>query len=273
MRMNLFADITFGALQGLTEFLPISSSGHLVIFHELFGLTGADDLTFDAILQLGTMLALLVTFRQDLWRLTQNGFHWLKGKRTTEIQRDFNLICAIIIGTIPAIGLGLFLQKWMETIFRHSWLVAIVLLLGSGLMFLAEKTYKPRATPLNLKSGLSIGLFQCLALIPGMSRSGSTISGGLLQGLSREQATRFSFLLSIPIITGSGLLKLTHVIQQPSHTYSPSDLILSFTVSFIVGSFAINWLLRFLKTHRLFPFIWYRLGLATLVLLWTAFGF
>jgi undecaprenyl-diphosphatase len=195
--MNLFADITFGALQGLTEFLPISSSGHLVIFHELFGLTGADDLTFDAILQLGTMLALLAAFRQDLLRLTQNGIQWLNGKRTSEIQRDFNLICAIIIGTIPAIGLGLFLQKWMETIFRHSWLVAIILILGSGLMFVAEKTTQPKATPLNLKSGLIIGIFQCLSLIPGMSRSGSTISGGLLLGLSREQATRFSFLLSI----------------------------------------------------------------------------
>lgn len=267
--MKLIADITLGALQGLTEFLPISSSGHLVIFHELFGVSGGDDLAFDAILQLGTMLALLLTFREDLWRLAKNGWFWLTGKRSNDIKQDIHLITAIVIGTIPAMFLGLLLQKWMETTFRHSWLVALVLILGSALMFIAEKTYTQKTTRIDPKNGLLIGLFQCLALVPGMSRSGSTISGGLLLGLSREQATRFSFLLSIPIITGSGLLKLVHVLREPSSSYSSFDLALGFIVSFIVGGIAINWLLRFLKTHRLFPFIWYRLILATIVLIWT----
>ncbi|MCC7357125.1 undecaprenyl-diphosphatase UppP [Candidatus Uhrbacteria bacterium] len=266
--MMLISDIVLGALQGLTEFLPISSSGHLVIFHELFGLISGDDLTFDAILQLGTMLALLMTFRQDIWRLTINGYKWLRGKKNPEINQDFKIILAILIGTIPAMILGVAIQSWMETVFRHSWIVAIVLILGNCLFLYAEKKATQKNNKIESYNGLLIGIFQCLALFPGMSRSGATISGGLILGLNRELAVRFSFLLSIPIITGSGLLKLIQIIKQPSHTYGSMDLLIGFLVSFTVGFFAIKWLLKFLKTNRLYPFIWYRFGLASVILIW-----
>lgn len=270
--MSIFADLVFGALQGATEFLPISSSGHLVIFHEVLGISSGDDLAFDAILQLGTMLALLVYFRQDIFSLAKNTLHWLSRKKTAEITRDAHLVFALGLGTIPALIVGLLLQKWMETQFRHAWLVAIVLILGSALMAFAESlsTKQTKKDPsIGIFTGLKIGLFQCLALVPGMSRSGSTISGGLILGLSREQATRFSFLLSIPIITGSGLLKLLDLAKSPSLTYGTADIAVGFLASFCVGYAAIAWLLKYLKTHSLYPFIWYRLGLAAIVLVWS----
>lgn len=267
--MKLFADLAFGVLQGLTEFLPVSSSGHLVILHEVLGITSADDLAFDAVLQLGTMLALLVYFRQDLWRLACNSLKWLKGTSNPQTEQDIQIIQAIIIGTIPALGLGLLLQHRMEHQFRHAWLVAIVLLLGSGLMAFAESRASLKEKQIRIQKGFIIGLFQCLALVPGMSRSGATISGGLLSGLTRESATRFSFLLSIPIISGSGLLKLHDLLKNPSLNYSALDLAIGFFASAIIGYISIAWLLRFVKTHSLKPFIWYRLGLALLVLVWT----
>ena len=169
--MSLFEAIILGLVQGLTEFIPVSSSGHLILVRELFGFSSINDLAFDATLQLATVLGVFVYFSKDLLRLIQ----------------DKQLLGALILGTIPAILLGFPLESYMETIFRNSHIVAAMLILGAGLMYLAEKfaTQNKELTP---GRGLVIGLFQSLALIPGVSRSGATISGGLLSGLTREAA-------------------------------------------------------------------------------------
>ncbi len=236
--------IVLGLVQGLTEFIPVSSSGHLILVREFLTIHG-NDLAFDAILQLATILAVLVYFWKDLWGLL---YDWKKLK-------------IIIIATIPAVVFGLLLEKYMETVFRNVLLVAIMLAVGSFIMLLSEY-FSTKDKTLTLKNGFIIGLFQCLALIPGMSRSGMTISGGLFTGLNREEATRFSFLLSFPIILGSGLKKLL------DFPHIDAGLSIAFVVSFIVGLGAIHFLIKFLKNHSLRLFAWYRIILAiTIVVL------
>lgn len=237
-------NIILGIVQGLTEFIPVSSSGHLIVAREFLTLHG-NDLAFDAVLQLATVLAVLVYFWKDLWGLL---YDWKKLK-------------IIILATIPAVVFGLLLEKYMETVFRNVLLVAIMLAVGSFIMLLSEY-FSTKDKQLTLKNGFIIGLFQCLALIPGMSRSGMTISGGLFTGLSREEATRFSFLLSFPIILGSGLKKLLDI------PHIDASLSISFVVSFLVGLGAIHFLIKFLKNHSLRTFAWYRILLACFIVYW-----
>ena len=236
--------IILGIVQGLTEFIPVSSSGHLILAREFLSVHG-NDLAFDAVLQLATVLAVLVYFWKDLWGLL---YDWKKLK-------------IIILATIPAVVFGLLLEKYMETVFRNVLLVAIMLAVGSFIMLLSEY-FSTKDKQLTLKNGFIIGLFQCLALIPGMSRSGMTISGGLFTGLSREEATRFSFLLSFPIILGSGLKKLLDI------PHIDASLSISFVVSFLVGLGAIHFLIKFLKNHSLRTFAWYRIILACFIVYW-----
>ncbi len=200
--MSIFDSIILGVVQGVSEFLPISSSGHLIIARQLFNWHTTTDLAFDAVLQLATILALIVYFWKDIWRLLTAFFQMIRGIAIDK--KDKVMIWAIIIGTIPAVIAGLLLEKYMETTFRSAVLVCIVLIIGSGVMFAAEK-FSKKNKELTIIDGLWVGLFQCLALVPGFSRSGATISGGLFMGLTREDATRFSFLMSIPIIFGSGM--------------------------------------------------------------------
>jgi undecaprenyl-diphosphatase len=237
-------NIILGIVQGLTEFIPVSSSGHLILAREFLSVHG-NDLAFDAVLQLATVLAVLVYFWKDLWGLL---YDWKKLK-------------IIILATIPAVVFGLLLEKYMETVFRNVLLVAIMLAVGSFIMLLSEY-FSTKDKQLTLKNGFIIGLFQCLALIPGMSRSGMTISGGLFTGLSREEATRFSFLLSFPIILGSGLKKALDI-----QTFDLS-FGLAFITAFIVGLGAIHFLIKFLKNHSLRAFAWYRILLACFIVYW-----
>jgi undecaprenyl-diphosphatase len=236
--------IILGIVQGLTEFIPVSSSGHLILAREFLTIHG-NDLAFDAVLQLATILAVAVYFWKDLWGLL---YDWKKLK-------------IIILATIPAVVFGLLLEKYMETVFRNVLLVAIMLAVGSFIMLLSEY-FSTKDKQLTLKNGFIIGLFQCLALIPGMSRSGMTISGGLFTGLSREEATRFSFLLSFPIILGSGLKKLLDI------PHIDASLSISFVVSFLVGLGAIHFLIKFLKNHSLRLFAWYRILFACFIVYW-----
>jgi undecaprenyl-diphosphatase len=236
--------IILGIVQGLTEFIPVSSSGHLILAREFLTIHG-NDLAFDAVLQLATILAVAVYFWKDLWGLL---YDWKKLK-------------IIILATIPAVVFGLLLEKYMETVFRNVLLVAIMLAVGSFIMLLSEY-FSTKDKQLTLKNGFIIGLFQCLALIPGMSRSGMTISGGLFTGLSREEATRFSFLLSFPIILGSGLKKALDI-----QTFDLS-FGLAFITAFIVGLGAIHFLIKFLKNHSLRAFAWYRILLACFIVYW-----
>lgn len=261
--MTLLESVVLGLVQGLTEFLPVSSTGHLVLAREFFGLGGEYSLAVDAVLHLATALAVLIYFRKDILRLLHSFSHMILRK---EVERgDRILIWALILGTIPAVFFGLLFESSIEGAFRNTELVAYALIGGSLLFFIAERLAK-QVSALNIKKGIIIGFFQALALIPGVSRSGSTISGGLLLGLTRENAARFAFLLSFPVILGAGLLKLFELGEAGILVSSGGMIAASALTAFLSGMFAIHFLLKFLKTHTLDVFIVYRLLLAVLIL-------
>lgn len=262
--MGIFDAIILGVVQGITEFLPISSSGHLILMRELLGIETVGSLAFDAVLQLATTFAVILYFSKDLWSIGQTALRKLG--RLPVNQKDLTLLYALLIGTVPAIIAGVLLESYMDTVFRSSIIVAGVLVAGSLLFIYAEWVYYNTVPQNNLTrlTGFKIGLFQCLALIPGMSRSGATIAGGMLLGLSRTEAARFSFLLSIPILLGSGGKKLIDLIGS-TETTSFVALAAGSAIAFLTGLWAIHFLLSFIRTHSLWPFIWYRLLLAAFV--------
>jgi undecaprenyl-diphosphatase len=265
--MDYVHAIILGFVQGLTEFLPVSSSGHLLIARKIFDLPLVGSLSFDAVLQCATVLAVLVYFSKDLWGIVVSACRYVFRKPISETEKIY--IWAIVLGTIPAIIFGLLLESTMDSVFRNINLVAGALLVGSALMWCAQKKSQVDSRQsavgdtrlLTVKKGIVVGFFQSLALIPGISRSGATISGGLLMGLSREEATLFSFLLSVPILVGSGLKKLLEVdFTASGGVFGP--LFIGSIVSFIVGILAIHYFIKYLKTHTLSVFIWYRVTLA-----------
>jgi undecaprenyl-diphosphatase len=213
-----------------------------------------------------------VYFRQTIIELIRDTFFLLvrRGERVKKENRG--LIFALIFGTVPAVALGLFLEPIMETVFRSASLVAVALIAGSLLFIAAEKLAKQKSGTVSAKQGWWIGTFQVLALIPGISRSGATISGGLLVGLNRVAAARFGFLLALPIITGSGLKKLIDVIRFGGADASALHLTIGFTAAFLVGWACIYWLLAYLKRHTLYAFVWYRFALAGLVVVLSLAG-
>lgn len=259
--MGLIEAIILGLVQGLTEFIPVSSSGHLVLFHELFG-DGDDSLAFDVALHLGTLFALLVIFYKDLINL-------LKGMFTDSVQKK--LATLLIIGTIPAAMAGYFLESAAETTFRSPLIVALSLIAVALAMLIAEhlaKRQRIRQVIENIsgKQALGIGIAQAVAIIPGVSRSGSTITAGLFLGLDRVAATRFSFLLAIPIIAGA-VLKVATSGDTLSTVGDESGIFIAGMVSaFISGVFAIRFLLRYLANHTLNIFAYYRIILGLVVL-------
>lgn len=261
--MSFIHAIILGLVEGLTEFIPVSSSGHLVVAHHFLGATG-NDLAVDAVIQMGTILAVLVYFWKDLWKILFD-FCRIIAKKPVEA-KDRTMVWAIIIGTIPAVIFGLLLEKTAATIFRNVHLVAYALIAGSILMYFADRYMRrhPQKRPLSLRSGIIVGFFQCLAIIPGVSRSGATISGGFFQDMSREEATRFSFLLSFPIIFGAGLKELLDL-HKTSFVFS-TPFLLSIVVAFAVGLWSISFLLKYLRTHDLNIFVWYRVLIAVIIL-------
>ena len=268
--MAVFPAILLGILQGITEFLPISSTGHLLLAHAIFGASGTD-LAFDAVLQLATALAVVVYFWSDLMILLNTAIRKLS--RLPVNERDLTLIYALLIGTIPGVVFGLMLESLMESVFREPLLVAGVLVAGSVLFAYAEWRYlnSKREGSMSVKKGLIIGLFQALALVPGMSRSGASIAGGMLLGLSRSEAARFSFLLAVPIILGSGMKKLLDLLSGDA-SFSWPSLLIGSIVAFVVGLVAIHLMLSFVRSHTLWPFIWYRIILAGFVVFVVYFG-
>ena len=268
--MDAFTSVFFGLIQGLTEFLPVSSTGHLVLFHSFVGEV-AGGLAFDAVLHLATVLAVIIYFRQDIMTLVNAVLRKLS--RLPVNQKEITMAYALMIGTIPAIFVGLLLESYMETIFRNPLLVAGVLIAGSILFIFAEWHYEnhQREEKITLGKGLIIGFFQCLALIPGMSRSGASIVGGMFMGLTRSEAARFSFLLAIPVIGGSGMKKLLEL-ASGNEAVDWSALLLAATVAFLAGLFAIHFMLSFVRRHTLWPFIWYRFVLAGFVFFFFYFG-
>ncbi len=256
--------LILGIVQGLTELLPVSSSGHLILVHEWLGQgSSTGDLTFDALLHFATAAAILLYFWRDIWRLIQAAVVlprvWL-GRHS--LSPDGEAVLALLVGTIPAVLLGLLLEDIMATLFRNPALVAVTLIVGSGIMFLAEK-YQGSLTQFVPKTagflrGLGVGMFQSLALIPGMSRSGMAISGGMLLGMSREQAAVFGFLLGVPLLLGAGAKKALEL----GLAEFTMPIFVGTITAFVVALLVIHFLLRFLRSNTLHVFIWYRVLLA-----------
>jgi undecaprenyl-diphosphatase len=265
--MTILDAVVLGIVQGVAEFLPISSTGHLILVREVLGIQVPEGLAVDATLQLATALAVILYFLHDLLSVARGAWGTLRGR--IMVQTDKILLYALVLGTIPAIVGGLFLEETMETVFRSAHLVAWVLIAGSVLFLGAEYVARKETQEqqLSVKKGVLIGLFQTLALIPGMSRSGATIAGGMFLGLSRATAARFSFLLSVPIILGSGGKKLLDLSTSGILESEWVMIAVATFVAFFSGIASIHFLLKFLKTHSLVPFVIYRVALAILVLM------
>lgn len=268
--MDYINAVIFGIVQGLTEFLPVSSSGHLVILHKYVSLPINNELVFDVILHLSTILAVILFFRKDIVLLFNS---WLKSF-VGENDEQSKLAWYIILATIPAGIFGYFFDEYIEQKLR-SIFVVIFMLIFVAIIFIIIEKLSPKNKSLkdiNIKNALFIGFAQALALIPGTSRSGITIITGLGAGLKRREAIRFSFLLSIPVILGAFITKIPQVIAVDLGGEESIILLLSFTASFVSGILAIKYFLHFSKNFSLNIFAYYRILLAIVLLLFFYFG-
>ena len=256
--MSTLQAAILGLVQGLGEFLPISSSAHLVLIPWLFKWNDPG-LTFDIALHIGTLIAVAIYFWKDWLKLITKG---LTDIRSTEGKLFWYLVAA----TIPGAVVGFLLEKKAETIFREPVLIATMLILLGVLLYWADrKSVKHiEMNRITFRISLFIGLSQALAIIPGVSRSGITMTMGLLMGLTREGAARFSFLLAAPIIFGAALVKLPFLISNPS--IITINFIIGILVSFVIGILSIGFLLRYVQTKNFLPFAWYRFILGSLVI-------
>lgn len=276
--MNLLQAIILGIVQGLTEFIPISSTAHLVLASRVLNLAlTPEQLTASiAVIQLGTLVAVFLYFAGDIWRITRAFIHdhlvFVKGGRTNDNRRlshEARLGWLVIIGSIPVAAVGLLFKKQIEGTFtKNLWIIATMMITVALLLMIAEFAgrQRRRMQELGVKDALAVGFAQVLALIPGSSRSGSTIMAGLFAGETRETAARFSFLLSIPAVAASGLLELKEALHKLPHD-SLSTLGVGTIVSGVVGYASIWFLLRYLRTHTTGVFIGYRLLVGGTILL------
>jgi undecaprenyl-diphosphatase len=264
--MTLLQALILGAVQGLTEFLPISSTAHLILVPWLLGWED-QGLTFDVMLHAGTLVALLVFFWRDWWGMVMALVHGRDSAGGETARRGF--LFMLVGATIPAAAAGFLFQKVVETRLRSPLVLAATMIGLALLLWLAEKTarLKKDLPELSVPDALSIGLAQAVALIPGTSRSGITITVGLFRGLTREAAARFSFLLSAPIIAGAALKKILDLRHTGIAEGSRLPLLCGFLASLVVGYFTIKYLLKFLQTYTLYVFVYYRIALGIAILL------
>lgn len=269
--MGLIQAIVYGIVQGLTEFLPVSSSGHVLVVPALLGWEdpGAG---FSAVIQIGTVVAVLIYFRNELWTTLRDWSSSLvnKEKRKTSGAR---LGWAILVGSVPIAVLGLLLEDRIDVQFRSPIIVA-GMLIGVGFIMLAAEQMGKRERSLEtvtVKDGLMVGLWQVLALLPGASRSGSTIAGGLFGGLDRATAARFSFMLSVPSVLGSGVYKLVKDADKLVES-GVTETVVATVVSFVTGYAAISFLIKFLQKNSIVSFVWYRFALGGVVFFLVARG-
>jgi undecaprenyl-diphosphatase len=261
--------IVLGMVQGLTEFLPVSSSGHLIIVPALLGWDDPfiDSLAFSVMLHIGTLIALLVYFREDWLRLIPAGLASIRD-RSLAGDPERKLAWLLVVATIPAVIAGVLLNDAIETAFRQPRLVAVTLVLGAAILFLADRLgpRTRRMDSIGFPLAFGIGAAQALALVPGVSRSGISISAGLFAGLDRESAARFAFLMATPITAGAGIWELRKVLTGEAGVAIPIVPLLAGMLSALVfGLLAIAVLLRYLRMHGLGVFVVYRLALAALV--------
>jgi len=267
--MNFFQAILLGIVQGITEFLPISSSAHLVILPYLLGwnIPNEQAFPFDVLVQLGTLLALIIYFRQDLLDLVQSFFSGIKSRQPFK-ESGSRLVWLIILATIPAGLAGLFLKDLVEQAFGSPAMTAFFLFGTAFLLIIAEVLDKRTKELSKLKwhNALIIGAFQALSIFPGISRSGACISAGMIQNLHRKDASRFAFLMAIPVMLAAGLLGMIDLLKLQNLGQFLPILAVGFLISAIVGYFVIHWLLRFVSQHSLLPFAIYCIIVGIIVL-------
>lgn len=271
--MSWLQVVVLSIVQGLTEFLPVSSSSHLAIVSRVF-FTADAGASFTAVSQLGTEAAVIIYFARDIGRILKAWFSGLLVKAHRD-NVDYRLGWYVIIGTLPIVVLGVAFKDAIRGEVRNLWVIATAMLVFSAVIAAAE--YFGRQTrhleQLTWRDGLLVGIAQCLALVPGVSRSGSTISAGLFLGLDRELSARFGFLLGIPAVVASGLFSLPDAFHPVTQGMSATgaQLMVSVVIAFVVGFAAIAWLLRFVARHVMYWFVGYRvvLALALMALLTT----
>lgn len=266
--MTIFQSILLGIVQGLTEFIPVSSSAHLALLAYFLHWRIPPDVAFvfDVLVQFATLGAVIVYYARDLWNLLLAFIQVIQSRKVKD--PEFNLLIALVIATLPVVILGIPLKKLIADAFNSPAFVGGALLVTAFLLYIAEKISQNRqthslVTPLD---ALIIGIFQVFATFPGISRSGATISGGVMRKLDRPAATRFAFLLAIPALTGAGLVSLLDLFKLPGLNQLVPIILPGFIVSFLVGLISINWLIKYLQNHSLKVFALYCavLGIFTL---------
>lgn len=266
--MEILQAAIFGVVQGLTEFLPISSSAHLLLLHSVTHFSVGSDLTFDVALHLGTLTALLIFFWRDLVRILKA---WFRSFSNWNVRHDADqrLGWLLVLASIPGAIAGILLESKAETVFRTPVLAAIVMMVAGVLLWAADRFVAQRdgMDRLTWKHAVLIGLAQAVAIIPGVSRSGATIALGRLLKMTRESAARFSFLLSAPIVGGAVAKKLFDLRSETFTASQRLDFIIGTAVAAIVGYLAIRILLRYVSRHSYGIFMWYRLALGLIILL------
>jgi undecaprenyl-diphosphatase len=264
--MNYLDAVVLGIVEGLTEFLPVSSTGHLTIVEKWLGLeVDAKDVTgFTAVIQMGAIAAVIVYFATDIWRIAVG---WLRGLVRAEYRGslDHRMGWYVIVGTIPIGVVGLLARNFIKDDLRSLWVVAVALIVWSGVMLLAERTARQTRgeRELGMRDAIVVGLAQVIALVPGVSRSGATISAGLFRDLDRVTATRLSFFLSIPALLAAGVFELK---DATSGGISSGQLVVGTLVSFVVAYAAVAWLLRFVAHHSIGRFVPYRVALGVVLI-------
>jgi undecaprenyl-diphosphatase len=261
--------LVLGVVQGLTEFLPISSSAHLRIVSSVF--FGRDaGAAFTAVTQLGTEAAVIIYFARDIGHLIAT---WCRGFRDAAVRRtpDYRLAWLVIVGTIPIGLLGVLFEEQIQTAARNLWLIATTLVVFGLLLGLAERIGRQRVELREMRviDGVTLGFAQAMALIPGVSRSGGTITAGLFLGFTRTAAVRYSFLLAIPAVVASGVFQIPDVFAGDGP--SMVQMVVATAVAFALGYASIAWLLRYVARHSVYLFVWYRVALG--LLLFVALGF
>ena len=266
--MKIIQVIILGIIQGIAEFLPISSSAHLIIFRDIFGIgqfiTGEFEMSFDIALHFGTLLAILVYFFKDFFKMIKDGF--TKGVKTT----DGKILWYIVVATIPAAIFGVLFEDKIDELVRSNYvLICGCLALMGIIIYLCDKRNKQIKTfkTMKLKDAIIIGFSQVCALIPGFSRSGTTIAAARCLKMNREDAAKFSFYLSAPVVAGAVAIKVLKGEMLSLITFNPTIFIIGVLISFISGLLCIKFLLKYIKSHDYNIFMWYRLGIALLSLI------
>ncbi len=270
-QLTYFDSLILGVVEGLTEYLPVSSTAHLTITEKLLGLDVEDKAVtaYTAVIQLGAIVATFIYFAKDIVRLLAAWFRGLRSERA-RAETDYRVAWVVIVASIPVAVVGFLARDLIKGPLRSLWVVAFALIVWSAVMWAAERRHSVLERQgvqrgegeVTLRDGVVVGLMQCFALIPGVSRSGATISGGLFRGIDRVAATRLSFFMAIPALTAAGLYELKDVDPK---IVGWGQLLLGTVVAFVVAYASIAWLLRFVAHHPITVFVWYRVALGVVL--------